>query len=97
VNNRIDAIQRLEDKRKSKIICNLTGDRQPQFITQIGEDAIPILYRHLELIGEQENIDLFLYTRGRDIVVPLRIVEFIRNYCKKIAILIPYRCHSAAP
>jgi len=46
-------------------------------------------------IGEQDNIDLLLYTRGGDMVVPIRIVKLIRNYCKKFSILIPYRCHSA--
>ncbi len=28
-------------------------------------------------------------------VVPLRIVKLIRNYCKIFSVLIPYRCHSA--
>jgi hypothetical protein len=91
---RQDFIQKIEQLRKSKVICYLTGDR-PQFPTKVGEDVVPILYRHLEQIGEQENIDLFLYTRGGDMVVPIRIVKLIRNYCKKFSVLIPYRCHSA--
>lgn len=94
MSERIEEIQKLEDKRGSKIICYLTGDRQ-QFPTNIGEDVIPILYRHLELIGDQDNIDLFIYTRGGDMVVPIRIVKLIRNYCKKFSVLVPYRCHSA--
>lgn len=94
MSNRIALIQEIEKKRTSKVICYLTGDR-PQFVTNIGEDVIPILYRHLELIGQHENIDLFLYTRGGDMVVPIRIVKLIRNYCKKFSILVPYRCHSA--
>jgi len=93
-NNRIAAIQKIEKERKSKVICYLTGDRA-QFPTNIGEDVIPILYRHLELIGYQNKIDLFLYTRGGDMVVPIRIVKLIRNYCKSLSILVPYRCHSA--
>ncbi len=91
---RIDAIKALEESRGSKIVCYLTGDR-PQFLTRVGEDVIPILYRHLEKIGPTERIDLFLYTRGGDMVVPLRIVKLIRNYCKIFSVLIPYRCHSA--
>lgn len=95
MSSRINAIQAIEKERNSKVICYLTGDRQP-FITQVGEDIIPILLRHLELIGEQDNIDLFLYTRGGDMVVPIRIVKLIRAYCKKkFSVLVPYRCHSA--
>ena len=94
MSNRIEAIQNIEKARKSKVICYLTGDRQ-QFPTNIGEDVIPILFRHLELIGKQKNIDLFLYTRGGDMVVPISIVKLIRNYCDKFSILVPYRCHSA--
>ncbi len=71
------------------------GDR-PQFQTQVNEEVIPILLRHLESIGEQNNIDLFLYTRGGDMVVPIRIVQLIRTYCKeKFSVLVPYRCLSA--
>jgi hypothetical protein len=94
VSKRTAAIQNLEGERKSKIICYLTGDR-PQFPTQVNEEIIPILLRHLDLIGPQENIDLLLYTRGGDGVVPVRIVKLIRNYCKKFSVIVPYRCHSA--
>jgi hypothetical protein len=95
LSNRKEAIQKIEKIRTSKVICYLTGDKQP-FITQIGEDIIPILLKHLELMGEQDNIDLLLYTRGGDMVVPIRIVKLIRTYCKKkFSILVPYRCHSA--
>ncbi|MBI5144055.1 MAG: hypothetical protein HZA30_03185 [Candidatus Omnitrophica bacterium] len=45
--------------------------------------------------GKQDNIDLFLYTRGGDMVAPLKIVKLIRNYCKKFSVLVPYRSHSA--
>jgi len=95
MSNRVDVINKLEDLRKSKIICYLTGDRQP-FATSVAEDIIPILYRHLELIGDKkERIDLFLYTRGGDMVTPIRIVKLIRNYCTQFSVLVPYRCHSA--
>jgi hypothetical protein len=92
--NRVDAIKLIEESRKSKVICYLTGDRL-QFATNIGEDVIPILYRHLELMGKQKNIDLFLYTRGGDMVVPIRIVKLIKTYCEKFSVIIPFRCHSA--
>jgi hypothetical protein len=92
--SRLDLIKQIEKERNSALICYVTGDRD-KFKTQIGEDIIPILFRHLELIGNKDNIDLFLYTRGGDMVAPLKIVKLIRNYCKKLSVLIPYRAHSA--
>lgn len=98
--SRLELIKEIEKERDSAVICYATGDRESRvprvsLKTQIGEDVIPILFGHLELIGKKDNIDLFLYTRGGDMVVPIRIVKLIRNYCKKFSVLIPYRAHSA--
>jgi len=98
--SRLELIKQIEKERNSEVICYVTGDKESRvprvsLKTQIGEDVIPILFGHLELIGKKDNIDLFLYTRGGDMVVPIRIVKLIRNYCKKFSVLIPYRAHSA--
>ncbi len=92
--SRLDLIKQIEKERQSAVICYITGDKD-KFHTQIGEDVILMLFRHLELIGKKDNIDLFLYTRGGDMVTPIRIVKLIRNYCKKFSLLVPYRAHSA--
>ena len=92
--SRLELIKQIEKERKSAVICYITGDKN-QFSTKIGDDVIPILFRHLELIGNRNNIDLLLYTRGGDMVTPIRIVKIIRSFCKKFSILIPYRAHSA--
>jgi hypothetical protein len=92
--SRSELIKQIGKERDSSVITYMTGDR-PNFITQIGDDVIPILFRHLELIGKRDNIDLFLYTRGGDMVVPIRIVKLIRNYCKKFGVIVAYRAHSA--
>jgi len=92
--SRLELIKQIEKERNSTVICYITGDRD-KFKTQIGEDVIPILFRHLECIGKKDNIDLFLYTRGGDMVAPLKIVKLVRNYCKKFSVLVPYRAHSA--
>jgi hypothetical protein len=91
---RLKLIEQIEKERDSAVICYITGDRA-KFNTKIGDDVIPILFRHLELIDNENNIDLLLYTRGGDMVVPIRIVKLVRNYCKKFSILVPYRAHSA--
>jgi hypothetical protein len=92
--SRADLIRRIGEKRNSAVLCYITGDRD-NFGTKIGDDVVPTFFRHLELIGNRENIDLFLYTRGGDMVVPIRIVKLIKSYCKKFGVLIPYRAHSA--
>src|SRR2546426_9356965 len=50
----------------------------------------------LKEVGEQERIDLFLYSRGGELTTPLPIVHLIKSHCKKFNILIPYKAHSAA-
>lgn len=95
-----DLIKKIEEARGSKLIIYITGDRQP-FATIIAEDVIPIFNRHLENITKSENfqkgrkISLLLYTRGGDMVAPLRIVKLIRSYADEFEVLIPYYCHSA--
>jgi hypothetical protein len=90
-----DAIlKKLEDALKMKIIAYLTGDR-PGLETQIGGDVIVRFRRHLEAIGDIDTIGLFLYTRGGDINVPWRLVNLLREYCKKLVVLVPFKAHSS--
>lgn len=93
--NRINLVDQLETKRSAKIISYITGGKPP-FTTQIAEDAILIVRKHLDSIGKQQKIGLFLYSRGGDMIVPLRLVRLIREFCDYFEVLIPYRAHSAA-
>ncbi|MDF1497866.1 MAG: hypothetical protein P1P85_00720 [Patescibacteria group bacterium] len=87
-------IQKIEKERNSKVITYVTGDRQP-FVTKVADDIIPIFAKHLEKIGKQKKISLFLYTRGGDMITPIRLIKLIRSYADEIEMLIPYRAHSA--
>ncbi len=87
-------IQKIQEKRNSKVITYVTGDRQP-FVTKVAEDIIPIFARHLEKIGRQDKISLFLYTRGGDMITPIRLIKLMRSYADEIEMIIPYRAHSA--
>jgi hypothetical protein len=62
----------------------------------VAEDVIRIFYDHLRAIGKVDQIDLFLYSRGGDTMVPWPLVNLIREYCEKFAVLVPFRAHSAA-
>lgn len=89
-----DLIKKIEKARNSRVITYITGDRKP-FATRIADDVVPILSRHLENLSHPQRISLFLYTRGGDMVAPLRIVKLMRSYTKDFEVIIPYRAHSA--
>jgi len=88
-------IKQIQDKRNSKVIVYVTGDRQP-IMAMIAEDAVRPLYDHLLSIGKAEKIDLFLYSRGGDVSVPWRIVSMFREFCDELSIIVPYKAYSAA-
>ena len=87
-------IQKIEKARNSKVITYVTGDRQP-FVTKVADDIVPIFAKHLEKIGKQNKISLFLYTRGGDMITPIRLIKLMRSYTDEIEMIIPYRAHSA--
>jgi len=89
-----DLIKKIEEVRESRLIAYITGDRQP-FVTRIADDIIPILNRHLENFNHPKKVSLFLYTRGGDMVAPLRMVKLIRSYTQDFEVIIPYKAHSA--
>jgi len=89
-----DLIKKIEKACDSRLIIYVTGDRQP-FATRIADDIIPILNRHLENLNHPKRVSLFLYTRGGDMVAPLRMVKLIRSYAQDFEVIIPYRAHSA--
>ena len=94
-----ELIEKIEEKRQSKVIVYFTGDRRPFVGAQIAEDAVRPLYDHLlslEFREDKKRIDLFLYSRGGDVSVPWRIVSMIREFCDEFNVLIPYRAQSAA-
>jgi hypothetical protein len=88
-------IKQLEEKRSSKIISYFTADRQ-NFGTQLSsDDTLPLFFEHLQSFKKVEKIDLFLYTRGGHTLAANRIVHLMREFSEKLAVLIPFRAHSA--
>ena len=92
---RVDRIKALEEKRKSRVLAVVMGER-PGLETRIAPDLIPLAAKHLRAIGEVERIDLFLYSGGGDIMAGFRLVSLIREYCKHFAVIVPFRCQSTA-
>lgn len=92
--NRLELLDQISRHRDSVVICYITGDRE-NISTRIAPDVIRFFHRHLENSGPQRRIDLFLYTRGGDILTPWRLVNLIREYTDHFSVLIPYRAYSA--
>ena len=100
---RAENIKKIEEKRGSKVICYITGDRQtfppnqqiPGISTRIATEPQLIFYEHLKSIGKVSKIDLVLYTRGGDANAVWPFVNLIREFCNDFSVLIPYRAHSA--
>jgi len=91
---RINLIQKISNLRGSFLVCYITGDRE-NINTRIAPDVVQVLYRHLELAQKGLPIDLFLYTRGGDVLTPWRLVHLIREYTNHFAVLVPFRAYSA--
>ncbi len=96
--DRIDVLNKMQDKNGSKVIAYITGDRQQLFQARIAEDAARIMFDHLLKLGRSpklKRIDLFLFSRGGDVSVPWRIISMLREFCEEFVVLIPYKAHSA--
>ncbi len=91
---RVELIKKISELRGSALLCYITGDRE-NVSTRIAPDVTKVFYRHLEMFGECPQIDLFLYTRGGDVLTPWRLAHLIREYTKRFVVLAPFRCYSA--
>ncbi len=91
-------IGQLEKKLGTKIICFLTSDRpgvEPP-TNLITRDCVKIIEQHLHVGEHHDVLSLFLVSHGGDIDVPWALVNLLRSHCKKLQVIMPYICHSAA-
>jgi hypothetical protein len=85
----------LETERESRVVCYATSDRKGQE-TQIGNDALPILYEHLASVGKVDRLDLLIYSRGGDTLTGFTLANSLREFGAKVAVLVPFRANSCA-
>jgi hypothetical protein len=93
--NRVKLISEIERIRRSKVICYITGDRQG-LETRIGMDVFPLFYDLLSRVGSAEQLDLFLYSTGGITMAGWGLVNVLREFCKKLTVLIPFKAYSTA-
>lgn len=90
-----DKIKEIEQKNNSKVISYLTNDNT--IFTADIQDNIYLPFNDiLKNIGSQSRIDLFLYSRGGNTLVPWKLVNMIREYTDYLTVLIPYHANSSA-
>lgn len=93
---RQQAIKALEEKRSSRIICYVTGDRQPQLETKIGMDVFPFFYDICSRIGKAQKIDVFLYSTGGATMAAWGLVNLLHEFFDEFSVIIPFKAHSSA-
>lgn len=91
---RLEMIKEISLRRESEVLCYITGDRE-NVSTRIAPDVMPVIYRHLKMMKRPDRVDLFLYTRGGDVLTPWRLVHLIREFVSNFSVLIPFRAYSA--
>lgn len=95
---RREKIAELEKKLGSTVICFLTSDRlnvdQPTNV--ITRDCAKIFHHHLPAGKRYDTLSFYLVSHGGDMDVPWEMVKLLRSHCKKLQVVIPYICHSAA-
>lgn len=94
IDDRKKIIKNISEKRDSNIICYIGGDRQNVSI-RVAPDIISIFYKQLEKFGKSKKIDLYLYTKGGDVLTALRLVQLIYEYTDNFSVLVPYKAYSA--
>lgn len=93
--DRTDLYKKLEQKRGSKLLVYITGDR-PGLETKIHSEVLDHFTEHLDSIDDSKKISLFLYSRGGDTLAGWSIVNLIRQFCEKFEVIIPFKAHSTA-
>lgn len=86
-----DPLKALADLRGRPLLAYYLSDA-----AQMADEQMASLYLHLREIGEQEDLDLFLVSRGGATEVPWKIVSLLREFTKRWSVLVPYRAHSSA-
>lgn len=87
-------ISAIEQRRKSRLICYLTSDRQNANAI-IAKDALPLFFNQLREIGEVQRLDLLMFTTGGDTLAAFGLARLLREFAKWVGVLVPDKCLSA--
>lgn len=89
-------IGQLEKERSSRVVMYFTGEKGPNFQTQIASDVLPLFKNILEKFGSSNGkISLVINTSGGHLEAPWPIVNLIREYCTTFEVIILEKALSA--
>ena len=99
---RRELIAQLEKVRGSRVLTYFLSDREafppavPGFSAlQLATEPHLLVVDQLRRIGKPDKLDLFLYTRGGDTNSVWPLVSLLREHCKKLGVIVPFKAHSA--
>jgi hypothetical protein len=91
---RKELIKEIQQKRgNSRLICCLTSDRD-NAQGLIAKDFLFRFYQHLRTTPDLEKLDILLFTLGGETLAAYALSRFVRQFAKKIGVLIPHMCLS---
>jgi hypothetical protein len=91
---RKELIKQIQEKRgNSRLICCLTSDRD-NAIGQIAKDFLFRFFQHLRKTPMAEKLDILLFTLGGDTLAAYALSRLVRQFGKKISVLVPHMCLS---
>lgn len=91
--DRIELYKKLEEKRNSKLLVYITGDRRG-LETQIHPEVLDFFVDHLDAIESVPKISLYLYTTGGQTLAAWSIANLVRQFCDEFEVIIPSKAHS---
>ena len=66
------------------------------FQGSVCDNDVVALYEILQKVGPQETLYLFIKSHGGSGEASLRLVSLLRQYCRRLVVLVPLQCASAA-
>lgn len=92
--DRLALYEQLEQDRNGKLLVYVTGDRRG-LEAAIARDVIDFFTHHLDRIGVQKRLILFLYTAGGDTLAAWSIINQLQIFTDWLEVIVPVKSHSA--
>jgi len=101
VQQRWDAIRKLEQLRSSRVLVHFLSDRHaahgvtaPGVVAQLASDAYPYIYEHVRAFGHPEKLDLFIHTAGGHLDAVWPLVQLLRSVTQDFRVIVPMKALS---
>jgi hypothetical protein len=86
----LPALEKVEAAFGYPVISYYLDDR-----ASLADEQMYHLYEHLRRTGPVERLGLWLYSRGGATEIPWKVISLLREFTRRLSILVPYRALSA--